>query len=76
MTILCVIICFRVMASILGPLVAKINVNHKNLQLKTFQMSLLRSLYSNFDFYPLRPSGPPAAILEISLWRKTLKGDI
>ena len=70
------------MASILGPLVAKININHKkkffpiNLQLKTFQMSLLRSLYSNFDFYPLRPSGPPAAILEIHLWRKTLKGDI
>ena len=70
------------MASILGPLVATINVNHKkfyfsiNLQLKTFQMSLLRSLYSNFDFYPLRPSGPPAAILEISPWRKTPKGDI
>ena len=40
--------------------------------LNTFQMSLIRSLYSNFYFGLIRPMGDPAAILKKGVWRKML----
>ena len=69
---------FRVMAAIIGPpggqnVQKSLILDFSIIQhLNTFQMSLIRSLQSNFYFSPIRPMGDPAAILKKGVWRKML----
>ena len=69
---------FRVMATIIGPpggqnVQKSLVLDFSIIQhLNTFQMSLIRSLQSNFYFSPIRPMGDPAAILKKGAWRKML----
>ena len=69
---------FRVMAAIIGPPGGQ-NVQKSLIldfpiiqHLNTFQMSLSRSLYSNFYFGLICPMGDPAAILKKGAWCKML----
>ena len=69
---------FRVMAAIIGPpggqnAQKSLMLDFSIIQhLNTFQMSLIRSLQSNFYFSPICPMGDPAAILKKGAWRKML----